>query len=278
MRRLAFGALRVVAGTYIGVMVVLYFAQRSMLFHPDPQVPDPAAYGLPSMSAERIETADGMRPLVWWAKPATPSRPVIVYFHGNAGSIGDRAGHAAAFMQAGYGVLLAGYRYNAGAGGEPSEEGLLDDGRAAVRFALSQGVEPGRIVLYGESLGTGIAVALATEFAVGGVILEMAYTSVGDIAQATYPMFPARYLVRDQFNSLARIGRVRAPILILHGESDPLIPASLARTLYEAAPEPKEAHFIPGGNHGNLWSLGAGSLALQFVDRVFPAESVASGQ
>jgi fermentation-respiration switch protein FrsA (DUF1100 family) len=170
-------------------------------------------------------------------------------------------------MKAGYGVLLAGYRYNAGAGGEPSEDGLLADGRAAVEFVIAQGYDPDRLVFYGESLGSGVATAMAVEYGAAALVLEMPYSSVADVAQDRYWYLPVRWLVKDQFDSVSRIGGLRAPVLIVHGEDDPVIPAWTARKLLDAAPEPKEGHFIDNGTHGNLYRLGAGQLVLEFLER-----------
>jgi fermentation-respiration switch protein FrsA (DUF1100 family) len=267
LKRVSVGVLSVAAIAYFGLLGLLYFGQRDMIYHPTDLVPEPAAYGVPEMVARRVESSGGARPLIWWAPPRDPRRPVIVYFHGNAGHLGLRGDRARAYMRAGYGVLLAGYRYNAGAGGEPSEEGLLADGHAAVAFARDKGFGPDRIVFYGESLGSGVATAMAMEYGAAALVLEMPYSSVADVAQAHYWYLPVRWLVKDQFDSVARIPALRAPVLILHGEDDPVIPVWTARRLFAAAPEPKEAHFFEGGTHGNLYRLGAAKLVLDFLGR-----------
>lgn len=252
---------------YCVLVLALFLGQRSALYHPNEIVPDPARYGVPEMSARRIETPDGVAPLAWWAPPPDSNRPVIVYFHGNGGHIGSRAGRARMFIDAGFGVLLAGYRYNAGAGGAPSEEGLIADGRAALAFVTEQGIPADRIVVYGESLGSGVATAVVAEQPVGALVLETPYSSIADLAQDIYWFVPARWLVRDTFDSMARIRKLRAPVLVIHGENDTLIPVRFARKLFDAAPEPKEGHFLPGGTHGNLYRLGAGRLVLDFIRR-----------
>lgn len=267
IKRVSVGVLTVAAITYFGLLGLLYFGQRDLIYHPTDIVPEPAAYGVPEMTAWRVESSGGARPLIWWSPPSNPNRPVIVYFHGNGGHLGLRAERARAYMRAGYGVLLAGYRYNAGAGGEPSEDGLLADGRAAVEFARGQGVDLDRMVFYGESLGSGVATAMATEYGAAALVLEMPYSSVADVAQDRYWYLPVRLLVKDQFDSVARIPDLRAPVLILHGEKDPVIPVWTARRLFAAAPEPKEAHFIENGTHGNLYRLGAARLVLDFLGR-----------
>ncbi len=266
-----------VAG-YFGLLAILYFSQRDLLYHPNDVVPDPAAHGIPEMTAHRVEPEAGIRPLIWWAPPKNPSYPVIVYFHGNGGHLGGRAGRARIYLKAGYGLLLAGYRYNAGAGGEASEEGLLADARAAVAFARARGYEPARMVFYGESLGAGVATAMAAEYPPAALVLDSAYSSIADVAQAHYWYLPVRWLVKDRFDSIARMGAVHAPVLIVHGEDDRTIPAWSARKLLAATRDPKEAHFLPRGNHGNLYRLGAGGLVLDFLARhVLTPEKTAAG-
>lgn len=254
---------------YVVFIAVLFFAQRMVMYHPDQTIPDPAQAGVPEMTAQRVETVDGLKPLAWWGAPADETRPVVIYFHGNAGNLGGRARRARLFMDAGFGVLLAGYRYNAGAGGDPSEEGLISDGRAAFAFVLSQGVAPERIVLYGESMGSGVAVAIASENAVGALVLESPFSSIADVAQYRFWFVPARWLVRDEFDSVTRIKKSRAPLLLIHGKADTVVPVLFGRKLLAAASEPKEGNFLPGGNHGNLYQHGAGDLVIDFLNRQF---------
>jgi fermentation-respiration switch protein FrsA (DUF1100 family) len=278
VNRTSIGILAIGIAGYLGLLGILYFGQRDMLYYPTDIAPDPAAFGVPEMSAHRVDSEGGARPLIWWARPKNPSLPVIVYFHGNGGHLGSRTSRGRVYLEAGYGLLLAGYRYNAGAGGEASEDGLLADGRAAVAFATVRGYEPGQMVFYGESLGTGVATAMATEYPAAALVLDSAYSSIADVAQAHYWYLPVRWLVRDSFDSAARMGAVRSPVLIVHGEADRTIPAWSARKLLAASPEPKEAHFLPKGNHGNLYRLGAGDLVLDFLARHVPrVEKTAAG-
>ena len=265
--RLGSAVLILAVAGYLAVAGLMFFGQRSILYHPNGLVPRPVDFGVPEMTAHRLETADGFRPLAWWIPGRETTSPVIVWFHGNGGHIGQRAGRARFFIDAGYGVLLAGYRYNARAGGDPSEEGLIADGRAAVEFVRSQGVRTDRIVLYGESLGTGVATAMAAEYRVAGLVLDMPYSSITDMARKRYWFLPVRLLLLDTFDSVSRMAKVRSPVLVIHGESDSVIPVEFGRKLFAAAPEPKEGHFIAGGTHGNLYRLGAGKLVLDFLQR-----------
>ncbi len=251
----------------------MYIGQRHLMYFPDHSVPDPATYGVPEMTALRVPVGDGVKILAWWHPPADEARPVVIYFHGNADHIGNRGYKARILIDAGYGLLLTSYRYNAGAGGSPSEEALISDGLAAMDFVAAKGVAPRRIVLYGESLGTGVAVALAARREIGGLILESPFSSVVDVAQRRYWFVLAKWLVRDRYDSMARIGQVKAPILLFHGDADTTIPVHFAAKLFEAAPEPKEGHFLPGGTHTDLYDRGAGRLVLDFLGRCAAGQS-----
>lgn len=255
-------------GGYALLVGGLYFGQRALMYYPDQTVPDPADNDVPEMRAVRVAVGGGIEILAWWHPPRTPAHHAIVYFHGNAGHIGERAFKAREMIDAGFGVLLAGYRYNAGSGGAPSEEALIADARVVLRYTVDRGIAMERIVLYGESLGSGIAVALAAYNDVGGLILETPYSSVAEVAQARYWFTPAKWLVRDRYDSMDRIGWVRAPIMIFHGDADTIIPIEFAKRLHDAAPDPKEAHFLPGGTHTDLYDLGAGRLVVAFLERL----------
>ncbi len=250
---------------YVLLVAALFVSQRSLLYHADSSTPEPDQYGLEQMQAVRIPAEGGVELFAWWRAPTAAEKPVLVYFHGNAGNIGYRADKVRDFIEAGFGVLLVTWRYNAGSGGKPSEASLFADGRAALAFATSAGVADERVVLYGESLGSGIAVALATEHRVGAVVLEAPYTSIAEVAQHHYWYVPAKWLVRDRFDSRSRIGRVSAPIMVIHGERDRIIPVRFGRRLFDAAPDPKEAHFIANAGHEDLFDHGAARLILAFV-------------
>lgn len=252
---------------WLVLVVVMYAGQRSMMYFPDASEPHPHDHGLPQMESIRIAVDEKVEILAWWHAPADAAHPVLVYFHGNAGHIGERDYKVRDMVEAGYGVLLASYRYNAGAGGKGSERALLADARRAIDFVKSHGIAEQRIVLYGESLGSGVAVAMATEHDVAGLILESPYSSIADVAHSRYWFALAKWLLRDRFDSVARIGKVRAPILLLHGHADRTIPIRFAEKLYDAAPEPKEAHFFPDGGHVDLFDYGADRLVMDFMDR-----------
>jgi fermentation-respiration switch protein FrsA (DUF1100 family) len=238
--------------------------QRSMMYFPGGPMPPPAAAGLPQMQAVELQTVDHLKLTSWYA-PARDGRSTIVYFHGNAGNLADRAFKVKPFLEAGYGMLMVCYRGYGGNPGEPTEEGLFHDGRAALAFLQGRGVPLNRTVLLGASLGSGVAVRMASEYRVQGLMLEAPFTSAADVAKTSYPFLPVDSMMLDRFDSLGRIDAVHAPLLLAHGDADRTIPIEHGRRLFAAANEPKVGHFIPGGGHTDLTDFGLWDIELAFL-------------
>ncbi len=238
---------------------------RSFVYFPGGSLPAPAAVGLPEAEEMTVGTTDGLV-LTAWHLPAAGGRPTVLIFHGNAGTIAGRAHKARLLHDAGYGVMLAEYRGYGGNPGRPSEPGLTLDARAAIDALAARGVAPEAVVLYGESLGSGVAVRLATERPVLALILEAPFTSLIEVGKHLYPLLPVERIATDRFDSLSRIGDVAAPLLIVHGERDELVPTVMGRTLLAAAREPKRGVFPPAAGHNNLYRHGAGGTVLEFLD------------
>ncbi len=252
MRRVAQAA-GIVALLYVGLAAALFVVQRQMLYIPFGAIEEPRVAGVPEMAAVRPRTSDGLDIVGWHAPPREAGAPTVVLFHGNGGHLGMRAWMARALLDAGMGVMLAGYRGYEGNAGSPSEDGLYADARAALDWLAERGVAGGDLVLYGESLGTGVAVKMASERPVAAMILQSPYTSIADVAATMFWFLPVHWLVRDRFDSLSRIAALRVPLLVVHGERDDLIPVALGRALFAAAREPKRALWIPEGGHNDLW-------------------------
>jgi fermentation-respiration switch protein FrsA (DUF1100 family) len=233
---------------YIAILTGLYTAQRLLMYHPNTSLADPAQYNLPGISLQKLDTADGEQLIAWFA-PASDAYPTILYFHGNAEHLGNRADKFRAFTDRGFGLLAVSYRGYGGSSGAPSEEGLYHDARAALAFLESKGIKATDTVFYGESLGSGVAVKLATEHAPKLLVLEAPYTSVADRAQEIYWYAPVRYLLKDIYNSLGRIKEVHAPLVIIHGEDDLTIPIHHGRALLAEANEPKTGIFLKAVGH-----------------------------
>lgn len=240
-----------VLAIYIAFAGLLFVMQRKLQYVPDPSLVEPDQIGLKGFASLRLETPDGERLVAWHALPEG-AHPTIVYFQGNAQGLAARAERFALFHRAGYGVLALGYRGYSGSTGMPTEQGLLTDAATAVGFLRTEGILPERLVYYGESLGTGVAVQLAGREATrpAAVILESPYTSAADVARLSYWYMPVGLLMLDQFRSIDTIEAVKAPLFVLHGDADDIVPVTHGRRMFKAAGEPKEMMEIPGGSHG----------------------------
>ncbi len=265
-----------IIGTAVGVYVILTLAvfvmQRSLLYPAARQVPDIAAAAVGGFRVVTTETADRLSLSHWYKPPVDARTPVIVIFHGNAGHLGDRVPKLADLLDAGFGALFAGYRGYGGNPGRPTEEDLAADARLLLDWLAGQGIAPERTVLYGESLGTGIAVKMAAERPAAAVVLESPYTSIAEVAQMHYWYLPARWLILDKWNSMDLIGRIGAPLLVIHGARDRTVPVRYGRRLFEAAPEPKEMLVLEHATHNNLYDFPQVSgRVIDFVRRHVPA-------
>ena len=279
LRRFIVSTLKGAVIVYAMVVGILWFMQDTMLYHRSagaPMLNDPAL--LPKREIVCLTTADRLNLRSWYFKAARAAMPTVVFFHGNAGDIGNHLPFAKFLIEAGYGLLALEYRGYGGNPGSPREAGLIADGRAAFAFLNAQGIPDSGIVLFGESLGTGIAVQLAAEHPVHAVILRSPYTSIAEVAAIQLPYIPARWLVRDRFDSLSKIGLSKAPLFVFHGANDTLIPLALGRELFEAAPEPKTWLTVEGGGHNDVQTPEAERAMLDFLQQLptAPAAAVAS--
>jgi fermentation-respiration switch protein FrsA (DUF1100 family) len=249
---------------YLCGLAVLFFAQRSFLF-PIPQTPRtaPEAAGFPEAEEHILTTADGEKVIVWHV-PAKPGHPVVLYFHGNGDYLAGFFARFRDLIADGTGLVALSYRGYAGSSGQPSEQGLLQDAAAAYAFTLAR-YSADRFVVWGFSLGTGVAVALASEQPIGKLILEAPYTSIVDVAASHFRFMPVRWLMRDRFRSDERIARVTAPLLVMHGANDPTIPIAFGERLFALAREPKQFVRFPEGGHDNLDNYGAIETARKFI-------------
>jgi fermentation-respiration switch protein FrsA (DUF1100 family) len=269
-------AIAVALGLYLALLLLLYTTQRRIVFKPDPSPADLVAAGLvEQMSEVAIRTADGLTLHSWWAPAVRPDRRVIVYLHGNAGHRGGRAERIRDYLAAGYGVLLVGYRGYGGNPGQPTEPGLYADARANLAFLAQQNVRPEQIVLFGESLGTAVAIEMALEFPALALVLEAPLASILLSARARYPLFVFDPLVRDKFDSLSKIGRVRMPLLLVHGERDRTTSVRFGRMLLAAANEPKQGVFLAEANHNDLMDHGLAKMTMDFIGKLAPAARAA---
>lgn len=248
---------------YGGIVALMYVFQRALMYFPDPTRTPPAAVGLPQAEEVVLTSSDGEK-LVAWHVPPRGDRPVLLYFHGNAGALDLRVGRFRWIVAEGDGLLALSYRGYGGSTGAPSEQGLIRDARAAYDFAAAR-YPPGRIVLWGESLGTAVAIALAATNEVGGLILDAPFTSAADVGAAAYPIVPVHWLIRDSFRSDLRIAKVTAPVLVLHGARDRVVPIRFGERLFALANEPKRFVRFATGTHVDLDDHGAVDEVRKFL-------------
>ena len=249
----------VAGAAYLCIALAAYFGQRSLIYFPDRARASPAEEGLPGVEERTLRTPDGARVLAWYGK-ARPGQPTILYFHGNAGNLADRAERVRRFMGQGWGVYMMAYRGYGGSTGSPSETANVADARLAYGALVLEGVAPERIVIYGESLGTGVAARLAVERPAAGVVLEAPFTSVADVGARAYPFLPVRLLLKDRYETSAYIPQIRMPLLILHGERDRTIPVAMGRELFRLANDPKQIAIFPKGEHSDIYINGNNAL------------------
>jgi pimeloyl-ACP methyl ester carboxylesterase len=255
--------LLVAAAIYGCALALIYFGQRSLQYHPDRSRVAPATAGLPAAEEIELKTADGETVIVWHVPPKG-DRPVVLYFHGNGGSLAWRANRFKSFTADGTGLIALSYRGYGGSSGSPTEAGLIADAEAAYAFAAARyPVE--RIALWGESLGTGVAVALAASHEVSRLVLESPFTAAADVGAKVYWFLPVQLLMKDTFRSNERIGKISVPLLILHGTADAVVPFGFGQKLFALANEPKRFVGLDGGGHSNLDQFGAQKAIRAFL-------------
>jgi hypothetical protein len=253
--KLAVGALC----AYALVAFAAYFGQRRLMYFPDRTRVAPAQAGLASVEERLLRTPDGARLVAWYGK-ARQGQPTLLYFHGNGGGLVDRAPRIERFMAEGWGVYMMAYRSYSGSSGSPSETANVADARLAYGALALEGVEPRSIILYGESLGSGVAARIATERPVAGLILDAPYTSIVELAAQIYPYLPVRRLLLDRYETDKVIAQVKVPVLILHGEHDQVVPVAMGRALAGLANEPKRLATFPNGSHSDLYLNGNNAI------------------
>jgi fermentation-respiration switch protein FrsA (DUF1100 family) len=249
-------------GVYVAVIATLFVVQRSLLYHPVSAGAAPDANG-PPIQVVRIDTADGERLVGWWL-PAQPGKPTILFFNGNAAGLEIQKGRWRRIAAEGVGFLAIGYRGYDGSTGHPSERGLREDARAAYDW-LARRVPASDIIIHGFSLGSGVAVRLATERPARALILEAPYTSTADVAAQAAPWAPVRLLMLDQFRSRDLIGKARMPLLVIHGDADSVVPFAQGRALYGMARPPKTFVRMIGSDHNTLTRDGAYDHVWRFL-------------
>jgi uncharacterized protein len=241
---------------YLAVVVLVWALQRKLLYFPDPQRIAPSAEGLVGVSEHVLTTADGQH-ILTWRGAAKPGFPTILYFHGNGGNLATRAARMGHYLKQGYGMTMMSYRGYSGSTGTPTERAIIADALLAFDTLVSGGTAANTIVVYGESLGTGVATQVAAQRPVGGLILDAPYTSTADVGAATYWFLPVRLLMTDRYETIRHIGKVTAPLLVIHGERDSIIPVAMGRAVHAAATTTKQIVTFPLAGHADHWEHGS---------------------
>ena len=254
---------------YLGFLAFLTVYQRDFLYFPAQGRPDITRHGDVPRDFAVVSDDDLALTGLYWP-PASADDLTIVFFHGNAQDYGFYMSLARDYTAAGYGFLVAEYRGFGGNAGMPSEQGLYKDARAYIAALHErEGIAYEDLVLMGGSLGSGVAVQMATEYeSVRALILQAFYNAMSDVAKRQYWMFPVDWVMRDQYRSMDKIGKIKMPVFMVHGERDTIIPIGLAHALYEAAPEPKTFIRLPQAGHNDIYYHGTKDYTLEFLQTI----------
>ena len=245
-------AFRIALLTYLLICCGMWTFQRYMLYHPKVEKETPANYGLENYQSIWLVSNDTTHVQVWYHR-ARAGYPTVVYFHGNKGDLGEEAPFFRLLTDSGFGVLGLNYRGFGASEGVPSEEGFYDDARSTMKYALKVlSLNPQHVIIYGESLGTGVAVQMATEYHVAALVLQSPFVSLQARVQAACPWLPVSLLLKDHFDSLSKIAQVHTKLLLIHGEDDDVVPVAEGKTIFEHANEPKEALYFSHRGHDDF--------------------------
>ena len=250
---------------YFAFNAFVYAKQREMMYIPSLERVAPADVGLDTVEEVALTTASDIELTSWFARPQS-GHPTVLFFHGNAGAVSHRAYRFRELMPQGYGMFVLGYPGYGGNAGEPSEPGFHEASQLAYDYLRMSGVDSQDIVIYGESIGSGVAVQLAARVDARALVLEAPMSSATDVAREHYPLLLASFFLRDSFRSVDHIERIDMPLLVIHGEKDAIIPLRLGQKLVERAVEPKKIVVIEGAGHNNLNNYSTMSVARGFIE------------
>ncbi|WP_440958789.1 alpha/beta hydrolase [Oceanicaulis sp. LC35] len=256
-------AILALIGVYV-LWLVLFFTQRRILYFTDPTRIHPSDCELERTEETELRTLDGQTLVIWRADADDDDLPHILYLHGNRRALWRRARFFRLFIVSGWGLSALAHRGFNGSTGRPSEPANVADAIHAFDALVSEGMRPGRIVVYGESLGSGTAVQLAAVRPVGGLILHAPYDSFRDIVRSRTAWLLPRAIFRERYDSIRQIGAVKAPVLWIHGDKDRVIPQGRGRRLYDAALSTKYAALVKGANHFGIYTQAVFNQHIRF--------------
>ena len=236
---------------YIFFLFVIFIFQRNLLYHPsvnnylkdnDLKKPD-------GIQKVEITTKDQLKLVAWFYKKNLKTKKTILFFHGNAGSLENRTYKLNSFKNLNVNYLIVAWRGFSGNQGKPYEKGLYEDAESAVRWLKNEGVLEENIILYGESLGTAVAIEIGQNKKYAGIILESPFTSMVNMGKKYYPFAPVSFLLKDKFESYKKVSKIFFPILIIHGKVDKIVPYEMGRKIYELSNDPKFFYTQEYGDH-----------------------------
>ena len=236
---------------YILLSIVVFFFQRNLLYHPsvDNYLKDQVVIEPTEIEKVKITTKDKIDLIGWFYNKDIEKFKTILFFHGNAGSLENRTYKLNHFKDLNVNFLIIAWRGFSGNKGKPNEMGLYEDAESAVKWLNVKGIKEKNIILYGESLGTGVAIEIAQNKNYAGVILESPFTSMVNMGKKYYPFFPVSILLKDKFESYKKINNIFVPVLIMHGTVDKIVPYDMGKKMYELANEPKFFYSQEYGDH-----------------------------
>lgn len=250
------------AALYIAAFIALVFGQNSLIYPFNPTLEQPER----RITEHRLSSADGETLIVWAAKPAI-GKPTILYFHGNAGNLHNRAARFDRMLDRGYGIVAMAYRGSSGSTGTPSETAIRADSLLVHNQLNTLIGTPRKLVIYGESLGSAVAIQLAALHQPDGLILEAPFTSLTSRASEAVPYFPVKLGLRDEWNSLGQIPNITAPLLVMHGTADTVVPFTHGEAIFAAAAASnKTFRRVDGLGHNGHWSVAGQKAIYRFID------------
>ena len=233
---------------YSLVLTLTYIFQRNLLYHPTENNYSGDQI-LVDIEKVKIKTSDNIELISWYHNKDFNKYKTILYFHGNAGSLENRIHKINHFKDINVNFLIFAWRGFSGNKGKPTEKGLYEDAKSAVQWLKLKGINEENIILYGESLGTGVAIEIAQNKNFSGVILESPFTSMIDTGKDKYPFLPVRFLLKDKYENNKKIKNIKSPILVMHGKIDKIVPFYMGKKIYELANEPKYFYFSDYDDH-----------------------------
>ena len=233
---------------YLIITFILYFSQRSLLYHPTENNYSGDKLTV-SIDKIKIKNDDNIELLAWYHEKDIEKYKTILFLHGNAGSLENRIHKINHFNDMDVNFLIISWRGFSGNKGQPTEKGLYNDAKSGIDWLNNKGISIENIIIYGESLGTGIATEIAQNNNFAGVILESPFTSMVAAGKSKYPIFPIKLLLKDKYESDKKIKNIMSPILVMHGEADKIVPFWMAKKMFELANEPKYSYFSKYDDH-----------------------------